>query len=411
MPVPETVKHRDLTDQQITTIKKKIKLQAKADEYFDAFCEHEPWEKGSTTMSYRRLILPKVSPEEVKPAVEGVAPRPTKIAYATFKVSVADYRDKVIYTDESKRYNFDDVVRDSGETLSYKFTQKLDYIKGKPFISSRAKITAEPTVIGTMRKAKLILGPTKNKAKKWSGAEYLMMTTPEVIEKLQDELEAKGSSLDEGTKKELAKGYVGKKKGFIISECPSDLFQKDNNTHYIVFIGRTFEGKSPVVCRNDGDVEVINNPLGSSVLIDEDGNITSDDNHQQGSVAMNALGLSATISDDMCILVCEFSVNTIEGSNLAMSERTGYVSSSGESKIRIKAIKAADSTEIQSPTLVVKENNASGTAITADSDGSFKVTAGKKYYYSVAKTGFTTVVGYVNASADDIELTAVLAAA
>lgn len=327
MPTTQNfIKHTDLTDEQIAHVQKKIVTQAKKDEYFDQFCEHEPWEKGSNTMNYRRLIYPKVKQNEVKASTEGVAPRPTKIEYATYQVAVADYRDRVNYTDESKRYNFDDVVRDSGATLSYLFKQKLDYIKGKPFISSKATLTAETTLLKTMRKAKIVLG--KNEGKKWSGANFLMMATPEVLEILQDELEAKGSSLDEATKEELAEGAIYRKKGFIISECPSDLLQKDAEKHYVIFLARTHDGKKPVTCRKMGDVEVINNPLGSGVLIDEDGNITNDANHQVGSIAMNAKGLGAHINDDMCILRCEFPVTTISGTVLPASERTGYVSTS-----------------------------------------------------------------------------------
>lgn len=141
-----------------------------------------------------------------------------------------------------------------------------------------------------------------------------------------------------------------------------------------------------------GDVEVINNPLGSSVLLDEDGNITSDDNRQEGSVAMNALGLGAAINDDMCILVCEFPINTVAGTDLAMSDRTGYVSSSGTSKFLVNAVAATDGDTIASPTITVKEDDASGKAVTAK-DGAYTVTAGKRYYYSVAKSGYTTVTG------------------
>lgn len=329
MATQNFVKHTDLTDEQIAHVKKKIITQAQKDEYFDQFCEHENWEAGSNTMNVRRLIYPKVSPDQVKPATEGVAPRPTKIEYATYKVAVADYRDRFNYTDESVRYNFDDVVRNGGSILAYAFKQKLDYIKGKPFISSKATLTAETgtsPLIKTMRKAKIVLG--KNEAKKWSGANFLMIATPETIEILQDELEAKGSALDEATKEELAQGAVYRKKGFMISECSSDLLQKSSTHHYVIFLGRTPDGRKPVTCRKMGDVQVINNPLGSGVLPDEDGNITDDANHQVGSVAMNALGLGAHISDDMCILVCEFPVTTIAGTNLTASGRTGYVSSS-----------------------------------------------------------------------------------
>lgn len=405
--VQSAIKHTDLTDEQITTVKKKIVEQAKEDEYFDKFCEHEPWEQGSKTMSYRRLIYPKVKPEDIKAATEGVAPRPTKIAYATFQTTVSDYRERTNYTDESKRYNFDDVVRDAGETLSYLFARKLDYLKGKPFISSKCTITAESTIIKTMRKAKIVLN--KNLAKKWSGGSYLMIATPETLEILQDELEAKGSSLDEATKEELAEGIISKKKGFVISECPSDLLQKNDTTHYIIFLGRTAQGKSPVVVRKMGDVEVINHPLGSGVLFDEDGNITDDANNQVGSIAMNAKGLAATVADDMCILVCEFNVATVKGSELSMSERTEFKSSSGDATLTIKAVASSDGSAIASPTIVVKEGSDKGTTITAV-NGSYPVVAGKKYYYSVAKTGYTTATGYFNAFADNATLAIALTA-
>ena len=234
--VSSPIRHQDLTDQQITTVKKKVINQAKHDEYFDQFCEHEPWEQGSKTMSCRRLVYPKVKPSEVKASQENVAPRPIKIKYATFLYGVDDYRDKVEYTDESKRYNFDDVVRDSGDVLGNMFGQKLDYIKGRPFISSKATITPSTTLLKTMSKAKIIL--TKNKALKWGNGSFLMMATPEVLEILNDELEAKGSSLDEATKKELANGCIYQKKGFIISECPSDLLIKDAEKHYVIFLGK-----------------------------------------------------------------------------------------------------------------------------------------------------------------------------
>lgn len=400
--VAETIKHQDLTDEQITSIQKKIVTQAKKDEYFDKFCEHSKWGKGSKTLSYRRLIYPKVDPSEVKPAVEGVAPRPTKIAYATFETSVDDYRDKVPYTDESIRYNFDDVVRDAGATLGYKFTQKLDYIKGKPFISSKARITAESTLIKTMRKAKIILG--KNMAKHWAQGNYLMIASPEGVELLRDELEAKGSSLDEGTKVTLTNGTVlPAKKSFIISECPSDLLMINDHEQYVVFMGRTNEGKSPVEVKDYKDVEVINNPLGSGVLLDEDGNITADDNKQQGSVAMNALGLGAAVTDDMCILVCKFSIDAINGSDLAMSERTGFVSSSDKSKLTFSVLKATDGTALANATITVKADSATGDAVTA-TNGVYTLTAGRKYYYSVALSGYTTVTGFVNANADNKEL-------
>lgn len=412
MPTINPVKHGDLTDQQITEIKKKVLLQAAHDEFFAKFSHKVPWKKGAKTMSYRRLLYPKVNPEDVKPLTEGIAPRPSRIGYGTFEVAVENYADKVPYTREAVQYNIDDVVRDSGETLAYIFAQKLDYIKGKPFISSRASISYDTSVIKTMRKAKITLD--KNKAKKWEGGLYLMMATPEVIEKLQDELVALGTSLDEATKEELARGIVGRKKGFVIASVPSDLFNltgADAGKHMVAFVGRTFQGTSPISVYQLGDIEVFNNPLGSAVLTDEDGNITADDNRQIGSVAMNADGLAAVVNDDLCILNCKITVATIGATDLADNERTGFVSSSGFGFLGIDVIKAADGEEVASPTIVVKVKDSSGTTVTPESDGTYKLTAGVKYYYSVAKTSYTTVTGYYNAKAFDTTLTIALVTA
>jgi hypothetical protein len=330
--VQNAVLHKDLTDQQITTIQKKIVNQAKADEFFDKFCEKVPWKKGSVALEYRRLIYPKVDPKDVKAIEEDVAPRPTSIEYATFRTRVLNYRDKFIYTRESTQYNYDDVVRDGGEVLSYKTTQKLDYIKGAEFLKSKATLTAESSILATLRKAKLIL--KKNKAKYWINGKYLAIMTPETLEKLQDELEAKGVTLDEATKEEILEGVISSKKGFVFAECPSDILHNEDGTHSIIFMGKTFEGKKPVTCRQLGDVEVINNPLGSGLMVDEDGNFTSDDNHQRGSIAVNIDGLGCHINDDMAILNTKFAVDTVEGNDFEEhpEKRSGYVSKSSSPK-------------------------------------------------------------------------------
>ncbi|MCK9235196.1 MAG: hypothetical protein M0Q41_10750 [Bacteroidales bacterium] len=395
-------KHGDLTDQQVIEIKKKVLLQAAHDEFFAKFAHKVPWKKGARTMSYRRLIYPKVNPADIEPLTEGVAPRPSKIGYATFQVSVENYGDKVAYTREAVQYNIDDVVRDAGETLSYIFAQKMDYIKGKPFISSRASVSYDTSIIKTMRNAHIIL--TKNKAKKWEKGHFLMLATAEVIEQLQDELTDLGTSLDEVTKEELARGIVGRKKGFLIVEVPSDVFHLAGGKHNVSFMGRTYQGYSPITVHQLGDIDVYNNPLGSGVLTDEDGNITADDNRQIGSVAMNADGLAAVVNDDLCILNCEITISTIAGSELSMSERTNYVSSSGESSLIISVTKALDGEALAGSTIVVKVKNSSGTEVSAESDGSYILTAGVKYYYSVALNLYTTVTGYFRASTHDATL-------
>ena len=96
---------------------------------------------------------------------------------------------------------------------------------------------------------------------------------------------------------------------------------------YVIFMGkRQVDGESPIdVAKLEGEsgIELINNGLGSGVLMDEDGNITSDDNKQQGSVAINMDGLGAAVTDDLCILTCKFTLNFINMETIE-ADRSGF---------------------------------------------------------------------------------------
>lgn len=323
----------DLTDQQVAHIQKEVLYQVQAEEFFSKFTDHKIWKRGSDTLKYRKLIYPKVDPATIKPTAEGVAPKPTALEYGTFQVKVANYRDRVNYTRELVEYSIDDVVSDAASTLSNIAIEKRDYIIGKPFISSKAILTADTSIIATMRKAKIQLG--KNKAKKWENGKYLMLASPEDIALLESELEAKGNALDEVTKTEIANCDVKSKYGFEIVECPSDLLYNSNGTdHYIVFLGKNAQGKPPVSDYKLEEIELIHNPLGTGVLIDEANHVTNDANKQLGSVALNLEGLAAAVNDDLCVLVCSFKTTTINdsGAKPALSARTGYVSTSKSPK-------------------------------------------------------------------------------
>ena len=318
-------KHTDLTDEQVAIIERKVRLDLNKEQFFDKFYNHKSWQKGAKTMEYRKLIRPKIKKEDVKVAVENTAPAPTAMSYATFKVEVNDYRDKIAYTDEAVRYNVDDVVVDATEQLSYIGKEKLDFIKAKPFVSSPCTVAPETKIVDTMNKAKIIL--KKNRATRWQGNNYLMVTTPEVLNMLQAELRTLGASISEATKEQLDMGAIGSWNGFLFVETANDYFYKEAK-HVIAFVGKNPNGVSPfeTYAYNAEAVEVIHNPLGSGILIDEDGNVTSDDNKQKGSVAINMKGLAAVVSNDYCVLDCDFTATTIAGSAIAVSAETGYVS-------------------------------------------------------------------------------------
>lgn len=331
------VKYAELTDEHIKDIKKNIEMFSTSEEYWDKFAHHSTVPRGHKTFTYRKLIAPKVNKQDIKPRAEFIAPRPTKMAVATFEKTVDNYGDKAIYSREDLQYHFDDTVKNLAATLKEVVVQKKNYVKGKPFFESRAIITAYTTgglsIIKTCEKAAIIL--RKNKAKRWDGTRYLVHMTPEALNKLRDELAARGASLSEPTKKELdsVATAVGSYGDFIFSITTDDLMYKNASTQYLVFMGkRNVDGESPVdVAKLEGesDIELIDRGLGSGVLYDEDGNITADTNKQQGELAINFDGLGAAVSDDLCILDCEISVDEIKGTELMVDEMTGYVSKSG----------------------------------------------------------------------------------
>ena len=388
------VKYAELTDEHIKDVKKGIEMFVESNEYWDKFVHHSSVPRGHKEFTSRRLIAPKVAKEDIKERAEFVAPRPTKIAVATFVKTVCNYGDKAIYSREDLQYHFDNTVANIRATLQEIARQKLDLIKGEPFFKSKAILTAETTILATAEKAAIIL--RKNKAIRWDGTHYLAHITPEELNILRGEIAAKGDRLSEPVKKELdGRTYDVYSYGdFMYSVNVSDLMYKNASTQYIVFMGkRGIDGSSPIdVAKLEGEsgIEVINNGLGSGVLIDEDGNYTSDDNKQQGAVAINMDGLGACVSDDLCILDCEFTASEIKMAPIDMADLSGYVSTSPASKLTVSAIKAADGAAIASPTVTVYKSDGT-TTVTAGSDGSFPVVAGDEYFVTVAKTSYTTV--------------------
>ena len=324
--LPNSITFQDLLNENIPAIGRRIK-QAKKEEQFDKFFDHVAWEKGHKVMTYRRLIYPKLTiPKNADGTVniaawqskELVAPAPTDVKYATYSVTVHDYRDKTYYSADLDRYAVDDVVADAGDTLRYTFAQKLDTIKGAAMVKSSCVITPYSetvnqttvySVIKTMKKARRIL--IHNHAK----APFEMVCTQEIYDKLEDELAAMGfNGLTETAKGELLQDTVGRKFGFTITMVDSDVLRGFKvgegasavDAHMIVFLGRTFDGHKPLKAYGMGEVQVFNNAPGTSVLMDVNGHLTSDDNHQKGSIAVNALGNAAGIVDDFAILNCKF---------------------------------------------------------------------------------------------------------
>ena len=395
MAVNEAVKYAEMTDEQIAAIKRRIETFVKSNEFFDKLCNHEKWDRGSKTMKSRRVIKPKVEKSQVVAAAELVAPRPSKIAVETFSHSVDIYRDKISYSAEDVLYGYDDIVKIAGDTLGEIGVQKLDFIKGAPFIASACTASYATSYDATLGKIAIILN--KNGAKPWKNGRYLAICSPETLLAIRAELRSASVNMGEPTKEDIDSGIIGHYGRWDFMECPHELLIKNASTHYMVCMGRRPNGQSPIDVAKIEGVEVIHNPLGSGVLLDVDGNYTSDDNKQKGSVAMNINGLGAYVNDDLCVIDVEVSVSTVGASELMESDKTGFASFSPVSPLTVSVKAAADGSAISSPTVVIKEFSSSGDTVSAEASGThsgkYLLEPGKTYYYSVSKTSYTTQTG------------------
>jgi len=408
------VKYAELTDEHIADVKVGIEKFVKSNEYWDRFVHHSTVPRGHKEFTSRRLIAPKVRPEEIKKRLEFVAPRPTKIAVMTVTKTVDNYGDKAIYSREDLQYHFDNTVANIRATLQEIAVQKLDFIKGAPFFKSKAtlaavQVSSADNLLATAEKAAIIL--RKNKANRWDGTHFLAHITPEVLNILRAEISAKGDRLSEPVKKELdGRTYDVYNYGdFSYSVTVSDLMYSGNGLaagkQWVVFMGkRGIDGQSPIdVAKLQGEsgIAVYDNGLGSGVLLDEDGNYTSDDNKQQGSVAINMDGLGACVSDDLCILDCQFTATEIEGTQIDLDKRSGYKSNSpANGTLKVSAIKAADGTAL-SPTITVKKDGV--TSVTA-SNGIYTLAVGGKYVVEATLNGYANAKVTIIAKAGLTEL-------
>lgn len=327
------VAYEDLTDEIITDMNDYLEGIVQSKEYWDKFVHHSKVPAGHRKFASRILIAPKVKKEDIKPRAEFIAPRPTKIAVKTVEKTVNNYGDKAIYSKEDIQFHKDSTINSIKATLLEIAVQKRDWIKGLPFIQSRATITYSTSIVNTAENAAIIF--RKNKVDRWQDNLFLAHITPEGLKKLRNELKAVGDKLGDPIRKELdGRTYdVFVYGDFMYSVNATDVMYKNDSTQYIIFQGRRkIDHNSPVdVAKLSGEKEIdlILNPLGSGVLEDEDGNVTSDDNKQQGSVAINMDGLGACVSDDLALLTCEVSVDRIHETMLLENEKSGFVSMSG----------------------------------------------------------------------------------
>ena len=323
------VKHKDLSVEQVTKIGKSLLAHARQEPFWGKFTRHQPNEEGYTEISWRKLIYNNVTVADLKNLEEGKTPDPSKLSYAEFKCGVADYGNWIPYTDKSKRYNYDDVVRDAKNVLSDDAQQQAELRKAVQFYKGTCTITAltgDNGFLKTLLKAKTIL--KKNKAKTVVDGKFVAILPDEIANQVL--VDYQKVLTDTSEKNAIIEGYIGCLGGFILYSRTDEPCYKNNTTGYVIFMGKSVNGL-PVgtVSIGDSNVSVYDNGLGSIPEYDEEKGIVKPDAlHQRGSVGYKVMGFGTRIIDDEAILRCEMPLEKITEGSVVDSNRQHFVRTS-----------------------------------------------------------------------------------
>lgn len=323
------VKHKDLSIQQVTKIARTLLAHARLEKFWGRFTRHQTNEEGYSEVSWRKLNYNNLTTADLKDLEEGHTPDPTKLSYSEFKCTVADFGNWIPYTDKSKKYNFDDVVRDAKSLLADDLDQQKELRIARQFYMGTATVTAKSTFLETLLKAKTIL--KKNKAKPVVDGKYVAIIPDEIA---NDVLVAYEKSLTNTTEKNaIIEGYIGCLGGFIIYSRTEDVCYKNSETGYCLFMGKSVNGL-PVgtVSIGEANASVYDNGLGSVPEYESssDGKITvkPDALHQRGSVGYKVMGFGTRIIDDEAILRCEMPLVKVTEGAVAEEGRQHFVRTS-----------------------------------------------------------------------------------
>ncbi len=373
----EIVKHTDLSVEQIADIQKSLLVSLRSKEAFwDKFCSHSKIGDGFSSYKWRKLNIPQLKQSDLVNLTEGVTPAGLSMEYVAFSVSPVNFGDWIGYTDESKKYNFDDVTSDAKEILAQRAFESVEGRKAKQFIQGTCTIdlNANSVTDGFMKdllKARTIL--RKNKVQALRNGKFGCIIAPEHAAEVL--LAYKDKITHTSEKEAIINGYIGELAGFILFENADDVMYKDyyfrtsdeavvdGKTYYtkagdvytavaepatasianyyekgvksyVLFLGKTEKGL-PVetVAFGDDSVKVINHPLGSiPQAVVESNTVTGvrgDTLDQRGSVGFKVMGFATRILHDEAIIRGEHILaDGVVELNVVDANRTGYTGKS-----------------------------------------------------------------------------------
>jgi N4-gp56 family major capsid protein len=235
------VTHGELTVQQIADIQKNLLVSLRSeDTFWDKFCGHDTVAKGMSSLEWRKLNVKALGLADIKNLAEGVTPDGLTLEYLKFRVGLVNFGTYIAYTDESARFNYDDVVADAKLVLAQHAKEQLEIRKSQAFADTACTMTVgtAANIIKDLRKARTIL--IKNKVKPLNAGRYAFICTPE---QASDILEAVADKITHTSQKEaVIKGYVGELAGFVIYENADPIMYSEEGKGLCFFIGKTEDG-------------------------------------------------------------------------------------------------------------------------------------------------------------------------
>lgn len=224
----DLVKHTDLSVEQIAEIQKSLLVSLRSKEAFwDKFCSHSKIGDGYSSYKWRKLNIPQLKQSDMVNLTEGVTPAGLSMEYVAFSVAPVNFGDWIGYTDESKKYNFDDVTADAKEILAQRAFESVEGRKAKQFIQGTCTLdlNANNVTDGFMKdllKARTIL--RKNKVQPLRNGKYGCIIAPEHAAEVL--LAYKDKITHTSEKEAIINGYIGELAGFILFENADDVMYK-----------------------------------------------------------------------------------------------------------------------------------------------------------------------------------------
>lgn len=224
------VKHGDLDEQQIAEIQKQLLISLRSKEAFwDKFCSHTAIGDGKSSYEWRKLNVPQLLPSQVADLEEGKTPAGLTMEYVKFSVTPVDFGSWIGYTDVSKKYNFDDVVRDAKVVLGQRAFEEVEIRKARKFVGAKCTMDLESNSLNktdgfmkSLLKARTIL--RKNHIKPIRGNRFGCILTPEQAAQVLLDYETQITHTSE--KEAIINGYIGELGGFILFENADPIMYK-----------------------------------------------------------------------------------------------------------------------------------------------------------------------------------------